>query len=124
MLKEFSVPRFDEYPEDIEVHIFGNASELAFCSVGYLRFKYEDGSVKCVFVIAKTRVAPTKKLSIPRLELQAAVLCVRIMRLASVIIKEHDYKFSSIHFWSDSATVLHWIRGVSTRHPSFIVNRF
>ncbi len=124
MLKEFSVPRFyrqvDEYPEDIDVHIFGDASELAFCSVGYLRFKYEDGSVKCVFVVAKTRVAPTKKLSIPRLKLQAAVLCVR---LASVIIKEHDYKFSSIHFWSDSTTVLHWIRGVSTRHPSFIANR-
>ena len=124
MLKEFSVPRFyrqvDEYPEDIDVHIFGDASELAFCSVGYLRFKYEVGSVKCVFVVAKTRVAPTKKLSIPRLELQAAVLCVR---LASVIIKEHDYKFSSIHFWSDSTTVLHWIRGVSTRHPSFIANR-
>ena len=124
MIREFSVPRFhrqvDEYPGDIEVHIFGDASELAFCSVGFLRFKYADGSVKCVFVIAKTRLAPTKKLSIPRLELQAAVLCVR---LASVIIKEHDYKFSSIHFWSDSTTVLHWIRGTSTRHPSFIENR-
>ncbi len=77
MLKEFSIPRFytqvDEYPQDTEVHIFGDASELAFCSVGYLRFKYEDGSVKCVFVIAKTRVAPTKKLSIPSCKLQSCV---------------------------------------------------
>ncbi|XP_028408638.1 uncharacterized protein LOC114531183 [Dendronephthya gigantea] len=124
MLEQFSVPRFyqqvDVHPEYIEVHLFGDASELAFCSVGYLRFKYQDGTMKCVFVTAKTRVAPTKKLSIPRLELQAAVLC---MRVASVIIKEHDYTFSAMHFWSDSTTVLHWICGTSTRHPSFIANR-
>ena len=124
MLMEFSIPRFyqtvDMYPEEIQVHIFGDASELAFCAVGYLRFEYHDGSRKCVFVIAKTRVGPTKKLSIPRLELQAAVLCVR---LARIIEKEHDYNFSSMHFWSDSTTVLHWIRGASTRHVSFIANR-
>ena len=124
MLMEFSIPRFyrmvDMYPEEIQVHIFGDARELAFCAVGYLRFEYHDGSRKCVFVIAKTCVAPTKKLSIPRLQLQAAVLCVR---LASITEKEHDYNFSSMHFWSDSTTVLHWIRGASTRHVSFIANR-
>lgn len=96
MLAELSIPRFyrqiDDHPKDIQVHIFEDASELAFCSVGYLRFRYEDESVNCVFVIAKTRIAPAKKLSIPRLELQAAVLCTR---LANVIVKEHDYQFSS-----------------------------
>ena len=124
MLMEFSIPRFyqmvDMYPEEIQVHIFGDASELAFCTVGYLRFEYHDGSRKCVFVTAKTRVAPTKKLSIPRLELQAAVLCVR---LARIIEKEHDYNFSSMHIWSDSTTVLHWICGASTRHVLFIASR-
>ena len=46
MLAEFSVPRFyrvvDMYTKEIQVHIFGDASELAFCAVGYLRFEYQD----------------------------------------------------------------------------------
>ena len=49
----------------------GDASEQAFCSVVYFRFSYATGSVKCAFVTAKTRVAPKKPLSIPRLELGA-----------------------------------------------------
>lgn len=69
--------------------MFGDASEQAFCSVAYFRFSYANGSVKCAFVTAKTRVAPKKTLSIPRLELQAAVLSAR---LSTVVIKEHYYR--------------------------------
>ncbi len=124
MLAQFSVARFDRQIDDklvtIQLHVFGDASELAFCSVVYLRFTYGDGSAKVSFVIAKTRVALKKQLSIPKLELQAAVLCTR---LASVAIKEHDYELEAVYYWSDSTTVLQWIRGTSKRHPSFIANR-
>ncbi|XP_028413784.1 uncharacterized protein LOC114536629 [Dendronephthya gigantea] len=82
MLADFSVSRFyrqiDDKPITIQLHVFGDASELAFCSVVYLRFTYGDGSASVSFVIAKTRVAPKKQLSIPKLELQAAVLCTRL----------------------------------------------
>jgi len=67
----------------------------------------------CAFVAANTRVAPVKPLSIPRLELQAAVLGVR---LASMIQKEHDYEISSTHYWRDSSAVIGQIRGDSKRH--------
>ena len=88
--------------------------------MAYLRFCYASGAVKCAFVMAKTRVAPMKPLSIPKLELQAAVLSAR---LSLVVIKEHDYIIDSTYFWTDSSTVFQWIRGVSKRHPAFIANR-
>ncbi|XP_068739285.1 uncharacterized protein [Montipora capricornis] len=91
-------------PSAIELHVFGDASEQAFCSVPYLRFCYASVAVKCAFVMAKTRVAPKKPLSIPKLELQTAVLS---MRLSLVVIKDSTY------FWADSSTVFQWIRGVS-----------
>ena len=107
-------------PSAIELHVFGNASKRAFCSVAYLRFCYASGAVKYAFVMAKTWVAPKKPLSIPKLELQAAVLSAR---LSLVVIKEHDYIIDSTYFWTDSSTVFQWIRGVCKRHPAFIANR-
>ena len=113
-LSEFLVPRFYRHVSDsptvIQLHVFGDASEQALCSVAYFRFSYANGSVKCAFVTAKTRVAPKKPLSIPRLELQAAVLSAR---LSTVVIKEHDYRIDSTYLWTDSSTVFQWIRGES-----------
>ena len=106
-------------PSAIELHVFGDASEQAFCSVASLRFCYASGAVKCAFVTAKTRVAPKKPLSIPKLELQAVLSA----RLSLVVIKEHDYIIDSTYFCTDSSTVFQWIRGVSKRHPAFIANR-
>ena len=118
------MPRFYRYvpdtPSAIELHVFRDANEQAFCSVAYFRFCYASGTVKCAFVTAKTRVAPKKPLSIPKLELQAAVLCAR---LSLVVIKEYDYIIDSTYFWTDSSTVFQWICGLSKRHPAFIVNR-
>ena len=123
-ISQFRIPRFYRHvpdsPSAIELHVFGDASEQAFCSVAYFRFCYSSGAVKCAFVAAKTRVAPKKPLSIPKLELQAAVLSAR---LSLVVIKEHDYIIDSTYFWTDSSTVFQWIRGVSKRHPAFIANR-
>ena len=105
-LAEFSVPRFYRHvtdkPMNIQLHVFGDASERAFCSVGYLRFFYSSGAKRCVFVTSKTRVAPQKHLSIPRRELQAAVSSVR---LSTMVVKEHEY-VNEI----DSSTVLQWIQ--------------
>ena len=94
-------------PSVIELHVFGDASELAFCSVANSRFSYAGEAVRCAFVTAKTRVAPKKPLSIPKLELQAVVLSAR---LSAVVIKEHDYNIDSKYLWTDSSTVFQWIR--------------
>ena len=49
------------------------ASQLAYAAVSYVRHEYEDGEITVRFVAAKAKVAPTKAMSIPRLELMAAV---------------------------------------------------
>ena len=67
----------------------GDTSEPKFCSVAYFRFSYANDAVRCAFVTAETRAAPKKLLTIPKLELQAAVLSAR---LSNVKVKDHDYK--------------------------------
>ena len=111
-LAEFSVPRFYRrmapYPMSIQLYLFGDTSETAFCAVAYFRFVYPGGWVQCAFVAAKTSVAPVRSLSIPNLELQPAVLS---LRLGNMIKKEHDFDISAVYFWSDSSAVLGQIRG-------------
>ncbi len=123
-IAQFRIPCFYRHIPDnlsvIDLHVFGDASEQAFCAVAYFRFCYASGATRCAFVTAKTRVAPKKLLSIPKLELQAAVLSTR---LAAVVIKEHDYIIDSTYYWTDSSTVFQWIRGVSKRHPALIANK-
>ena len=63
---------------------------------------------------------PVGSLSIRKLELQAAVLSVR---LGSMIKKEHDFDIFPVYFWSDSIAVLGQLRGSSKRNPAFIANR-
>ena len=47
-------------------------------------------------------------------------MCVRLLE---TVKREHTYDFESYHLWSDSSTVLQWIRSASRRHPTFIANR-
>ena len=103
-----------------QLHVFGDASENAFGVVAYLRFELEDGTVHCSFVTSKARVAPIKQLSIPRLELQAAVMAIRV---AETVKTEHDMTVHETVYWSDSSTVLQWINSESRRFNTFVANR-
>ena len=58
---------------DTSIHTMTAASQLAYAAVSYVRHEYEDGEITVRFVAAKAKVAPTKAISIPRLELMAAV---------------------------------------------------
>ena len=80
---------------NIQLHIFCDASEAAYGAVGCLRFEFKDGSVCCSFVMAKPRLAPIKTLTIPRLELNAAVIGVKLFNL---IIHEIDLPIEKMKF--------------------------
>ncbi|CAG7821695.1 unnamed protein product, partial [Allacma fusca] len=92
--------------KNTELHIFVDASSQAFACVAYIRVEYSTG-VDMGLVLARARVAPLKPLTIPKLELQAAVMG---SRLAMTIQKEIQVPLSSRVYWSDSQTVLSWIR--------------
>ncbi|XP_075241673.1 uncharacterized protein LOC142336649 [Convolutriloba macropyga] len=104
----------------IELHTFTDASELALSAVSYLRIEHIDESVSVAFVIAKARVAPIKRMTIHNLELQAAVYGTQ---LAQFVRDEMDIEINKQVFWSDSTTVLYWLRTPEIRHRIFIANR-
>lgn len=85
-----------------------DASRLAFGACAYTRWKLADGTFGVRFVAAKSRVAPLKELTIPRLELQAAVLA---SRLAKTIKRETRLKILRTIFLSDSRVTIARIQG-------------
>ena len=123
-LSKLSVPRNymkgSESLEDAQMHIFADASVLAFGAAAYVRIKAGDTTLRCSFVLGKTRLAPIKPLTIPRLELQAAVIAGRIR---TTIIEELNTKVNQITYWTDSMTVHQYIKGERTRFHTFVSNR-
>ena len=85
-----------------------------------VRHKYEDGEVTVRFIAAKVKVARTKVTSVPRLELMAAVLGLRLTRKVSALLQ---IPFENCTLWTDSKDVIFWIQGQSRRYKTFIANR-
>ncbi|XP_073843555.1 uncharacterized protein [Musca autumnalis] len=107
-------------PETVELHIFVDASEDAFGAVSYWRSIKSDGEIEVSFITSKTKCAPLKSMTIPRLELQAAVLGTRLL---CTIEKEHSVKVSRRICWSDSSTVINWINSDNRRYKPFVAHR-
>ncbi|XP_073838192.1 uncharacterized protein [Musca autumnalis] len=107
-------------PETVELHIFVDASEDAFGAVSYWRSIKSDGEIEVSFITSKTKCAPLKSMTIPRLELQAAVLGTRLL---CTIEKEHSVKVSQRICWSDSSTVINWINSDNRRYKPFVAHR-
>ena len=122
IVAETSIDRryFNGERNKTELHLFADASEDTMCAVAYLRSQPKGYSPDLAFVIGKCRVAPMRHLSIPRLELQAAVMAVR---LKEQIVKEHEMKINSCSLWSDSTTVLQWIHSSHRKQQVFVANR-
>ncbi|XP_049329531.1 uncharacterized protein LOC125794101 [Astyanax mexicanus] len=106
--------------EHAQLHHFCDASEVGYGMVTYLRLVNSQEQVHVKFVMGKSRVAPLKLLTIPRLELAAAVLAVRIDRM---LMDELKLDLEPSVFWTDSTTVLKYIRSDSRRFHTFVANR-
>ena len=95
-LENVRVPRWFGFPiktddREIELHIFSDASLKAFCACAYFR-TVKDQEVTCNFIIGKSRLAPIKGSTIPRLELQAGVLASSCLTFE---MKENAFQLSS-----------------------------
>ena len=103
----------------VELHCFTDANKLRFETLCYLR-TFDGSSYACTFVIGKSRVAPPPQLSIPRLKLCSAAAAVKLVK---AVRREHDLNFNRIMYWTDSTTVLSYIKSTSNRHPVFESNQ-
>ena len=102
-----------------QIHNFSDASEAGYGTVSYLRL--EDGNtVHVSFLAGKARVAPLKHITIPRLELTAAVLAVR---MDVMLQKEIQWQLKKSVFWTDSTTVIKYISNETRRFHTFVANR-
>jgi len=103
-----------------ELHNFSDASQLGYGAVSYLRLVNGEGIVHCAFIMGKSRLTPIKQVTIPRLELAAAVVATR---LSSMIIQEIDMTIHNVFFWTDSTCVLGYILNQDKRFKTFVANR-
>ena len=104
----------------LQLHHFSDASQQGYGAVSYIRSKDDKGTIHCSFVMGKARTAPLKSITIPRLELSAAVLA---SRLDKIIRREIDLPVHESVFWTDSTCVMNYIRSNDKRFHTFVANR-
>lgn len=103
-----------------ELHHFSDASNSGYGQCSYLRVTNEEGNIHCALVIGKSRVAPIKVQTIPRLELTAAVISVA---MSNMLKQELEYAEIEEHFWTDSQVVLGYINNKARRFHTFVAYR-
>lgn len=104
----------------VQLHHFSDASDHGYGQCSYLRLTDGIGQVHCSFVMGKARVTPLKPVTIPRLELTAALLSIRI---SASLREELEYDQITEAFYTDSQVVLSYIKNEARRFHVFVANR-
>ncbi|XP_033116710.1 uncharacterized protein LOC117116716 [Anneissia japonica] len=105
-----------------EIHVFSDASDVAIGAVAYLRQINNDGEPHVAFLKGKSKLTPKHAVSIPRLELCAAVLATNIVENIKAGI-ENRMPVDSIMYYTDSKVVLGYISNESKRFHVYVANR-
>ena len=105
-IQSATLPADERLVKVIQLHCFADASAIGYGAVSYICVAHKGGTVMCVFVLEKSRAAPLRKITIPRLQLQAAVLSTC---LSEGIQREVGIEFSEVHCWTDSEVALKYI---------------
>ncbi|KAJ8037714.1 hypothetical protein HOLleu_18605 [Holothuria leucospilota] len=124
-LKDFEVNRCFKPEEfgkikETQIHLFSDASETGYGVAAYVRYENEEGRTHCTLVMGKARVAPLKQVTIPRLELTAATVSVKLYKSLE---RELPMKPDKVKFWTDSTAVIRYISNSSARYHTFVANR-
>lgn len=117
-LSSIEIPRWIHTSPTImsmQLHGFSDASMKAYGASVYLRCINDQHEISSKLIISKTKIAPSKSLTIPRLELCAALMLAKLMKYVTNSIRHHKFDENDIYFWCDSQVVLHWLNGDSNR---------
>ena len=106
--------------DSIQLHYFSDASEEGYGAVSYLHMADSQGNMACSILLGKARVAPLKMVTMPRLELTAATVTVKLHKQ---IKEELTLPIRKVIFWTDSTIVLQYINNSHTRFQTFVANR-
>nr|CAI5862751.1 unnamed protein product [Callosobruchus analis] len=122
-LKFFEINRYLQVKKEIPVILIGfaDASQVGYGGVVYLRSQTARGKATVALVCAKSRISPSKLVSIPRLELCAALLLSKLMKYVLEVYTERIV-VSDIFAFSDSSTVLQWLNCLDIK-DIFVANR-
>ncbi|GFW46707.1 integrase catalytic domain-containing protein [Trichonephila clavipes] len=121
-VNNFKIPRCNLHPATIriEIHGFSVASERAYAAVVYIKCFNKSGQSRTRLLCSKSRVAPLKTLTIPRLELSAALLLSRLVKKVMPILQLPIHK---IWMWMDSTIALTWIKTGPHKLKTFVSNK-
>ena len=122
-LKQLRIPRCYSSDgwrrgEGVSIHAFGDASPKGYGAAVYIRTQRTDGSCEVQLAIAKARLAPVKRVTLPRLELLGGLLAARLAVLVRKAVQLPESTL--IRCWTDSMIALGWIRGEPQRWKQFV----
>lgn len=120
ILNQIGIPRFvGDLSDDAQLHGFSDASEVAYSAAVYVRTRTREGYVVHLLT-SKSKVAPIKQISLPRLELCGAHL---LAKLVKAVAHAYDKPSIPIWLWTDSMVVLSWLKGHPRKWKNYIANR-
>jgi len=118
-VRDIKIPRcVTDINSSRQLHTFCDASQDAYAAVSFIRSVDADGMVTVSLLMARSRLAPIRRPSIPRMELLACV----VGETTHFIIESLDLNLTSCFLWSDSTTALAWIRS-NDKWGTFVGNR-
>ncbi|KAJ8929632.1 hypothetical protein NQ314_017674 [Rhamnusium bicolor] len=123
VVEDIHMPRRINYNSSaaIQLHGFCDSSERAYGAIVYSITTNDLGEKKITLLVAKSKVASARaKITIPRLELCAAVLLAKLMKRTITAL---DIQKIRSFVWTDSMITLAWIRGDASRWKTFVANR-
>ncbi|KXJ70776.1 hypothetical protein RP20_CCG022513 [Aedes albopictus] len=120
-IQQIRIPRYMALHAAIhyEIHGFADASNLAYGACIYIR-AVSNQIVKTTLICSKSKIAPINGLTMPRMELCAALL---LSRLASKVVPALKMNFNQITYYSDSQIFLGWLRKSPIQLELFVRNR-
>ncbi|XP_063236126.1 uncharacterized protein LOC134538623 [Bacillus rossius redtenbacheri] len=123
-LTALAIPRHIQGSEGCvyEIHGFSDSSKTGFAAVVYLRIIESNNKIHTHLLIGKSKIAPVKVQSLPRLELCGALLLARLLKRV-VATYQKEFSLSSVTAWMDSQVVLAWINSSPHQLKTFVANR-